>query len=84
MYFVKDIGKDLSGKYNQKLHDRATKSTTDTIRAPSKRVIKKKSEATVGLIGNKVADKMTAVSKKYSKELHWKNNLDKSNNEISK
>ena len=36
------------------------------------------------VIGNKVADKITAVSKKYSKELHWKNDLDKANNEISK
>ena len=72
MYFAKDIGKDVSGKYNQKLPDRATKSTTDAIRAPSKRLIQKLSEATVDLVGNKVADKITAVSKKYSKELHWK------------
>ena len=84
MYFAKDIGKDLSSKYNKKLPDRATKSTADAIRAPSKRVIQKKSEATVDLIGNKVADKIRAASKRSSKELHWKNNLDKANNKISK
>ena len=40
------------------------KSTTDTIKTASKRAIQKTAEATGGLIGNKITDKMTSVSKK--------------------
>ena len=36
----------------------------------SKRVIQKTAEATVDLIGNKIADKITLVSKKSTTELH--------------
>ena len=67
--FAKNMGKNLSNKYGQKLLDRAKKSTTDVIRTASKRAIQKKAEATGDLIGNKVADKITNVSKKSPKEL---------------
>ena len=42
------------------------KSTTDNIKTASKRVIQKTAEATGDLIGNKIADKITSVSKKKS------------------
>ena len=38
-FFTKDMGKNLSNKYRQKLLDSAKKSTTDAIKTASKRVI---------------------------------------------
>ena len=61
--FAKNMGKSLSNKYGQKLLDSAKKSTTDAIKTASKRVIQKTAEATGDLIGNKIADKITTVSK---------------------
>ena len=63
--FAKNIGKNLSNKYGQKLLDSAKKSTTDAIKTASKRAIQIIAEAT-DLIGNKIADKKTSVSKKKS------------------
>ena len=63
----------MSNKYSQKLLDSAKKSTTDVIETASKRAIQKTSETTGDLIGNKVADKITSVSKKPPKELHSQN-----------
>ena len=40
------------------------KSTTDAIKTTSKRAIQKAAEATGDLIGNKIPDKITSVSKK--------------------
>ena len=69
--FAKNMGKSLSNKYGQKLLDSAKKSTTDAIKTASKRAIQKTAEATSELIGNKIAEKITNVSKKKSiKELH--------------
>ena len=67
--FAKNIGKNLSNKYGQKLLDSAKKSATDAIKTASKRAIQKTAEATGDLIGNKIADKITSVLKKSSKEL---------------
>ena len=61
------MGKSLSNKYGQKLFDSAKKSTTDALTTASKKAIKKKAEATGGLIGNKSADKIASVSKKPAK-----------------
>ena len=61
--FAKNMGKRLSNKYGQKLLDSAKKSTTDAIKTASKRAIQKTTEATGVLIGNKIADKITSVSK---------------------
>ena len=66
MSFAKNMGKSLSNKYGQKLLDSAKKSTTDAIKTASKRAIQKIAEATGDLIGNKIADKTTIVSKKSS------------------
>ena len=54
--FAKNICKNLSDKYSQKLLDSA-----------------KTTAATGDLIGNKIADKITSVSKKSFKELHSQN-----------
>ena len=64
MSFAKNMGKNLSNKYAQKLLDGAKKSTTDAIKTASKRVIQKTAEATGDLIGNKIVDKITSAWKK--------------------
>ena len=69
--FAKNMGKNLSNKYCKELLDSAKKSTTDPIKIASKRAIQKTAEATGDLIGNKISDKITSVSKKkLTKELH--------------
>ena len=67
--FAKNMGKNLSNKYRQKIFDTAKKSTTDAIKTASKRAIQKTAEATGDLIGNKIADKINSISKKSNKEL---------------
>ena len=64
--FAKNMGKSLSNKYFQKLLNSAKKSTTDAIKTDSKRAIQKTAEATGDLICNKIADKITSISKKKS------------------
>ena len=76
--FAKNIGKHLSNKYRQKLLDSAKKFTTDPIKTASKRETQKTAEATDDLTGNKIADKITSVSKKKpDKKLH---NIDEAEN----
>ena len=53
----KNISKNLSGKYTLKLLDHAKKSTTNTFKTTSEKVIQKAAEATGDLIGNKIADR---------------------------
>ena len=72
------MGTHLSNKYGQKFIDTAKKSTTDAIETASKRAIQKTAEATGDLIDNKIADKITNISKKSSRKLQ--NN--KANDEI--
>ena len=59
--FAKNMGKNLSNKYSQKLLDAAKKSTTDAIKTAFKGAIQKTAEATGDLIGNKIADKITSI-----------------------
>ena len=78
------MDKKLSIKYSKKLLASAKKYTTDAIKIASKRAIQTTAEATGDLIGNKIEDKITNVSKKssiklpsmelHSKELHSKTN----------
>ena len=71
--FAKNIDKNISNKYSQKLVDSAKKrSAAHAVKAASKRAIQKTAEATGDLIGNKIADKITTVSKKSPQELHSK------------
>ena len=58
------MGKNLSNKNGQKLLNNGIAFTTDAIKTVSKRAIQKTAEATSDLIGNKIADKITSVSKK--------------------
>ena len=64
--FATNMGKSLSDKYGQKLLYSAKKSTTDAIKTASKRAVQKTAESTADLIGNKIPDKITIVSKKPS------------------
>ena len=61
------MGRNLSNKYSRKLLDSAKTSTTDAIKTASKRAIQKTAQATGYLIGNKIVDKITSVSKKSTK-----------------
>ena len=60
------FAKSLSNKYGKKLLNNTKKSTIDPIKTASNRAIQKTAEATGDLIGNKIADKTTSVSKKSS------------------
>ena len=73
MSFAKSRSKNLSNKYGQKLFDSAQKSTTVAMKTASKRAIQKTVVVTGDLIGNKIVDKITRVSKKSPMELHSKN-----------
>ena len=82
----KNISKSLSGKYGpgmlamrQKFLDHAKQSVTDALNTSSKRVIQKTAAATADLIGNKIANRITKVSK-YSQQ----NNLETIKNEHEK
>ena len=66
--FAKNIGKNLSKKYGQKFFDRGKKSANEAIKIVSKKAVQKTPEATGDLIGNKIADKITSISKKPVKD----------------
>ena len=57
--------KNRSNKYNQKLIDSAIKSTTDAINYASQRAIQETAEATGDLVVNKIAGKITSISKSF-------------------
>ena len=59
----KSISKNLSGIYSQKRLDHAKQSFIDALKTTSKRVIQETAEATGDLIDNKIADRITKVSK---------------------
>ena len=68
--FAKNIGKNLSNKYGQKLVDTAKKPATDVLKIASKRAMQKTAEATGDLVGNEIANKITSISKKPASEPH--------------
>ena len=55
-------------KYGKKLMDTATKTGIDEAKTASKRVVQKTAKARGDLIGNKIADKITSLSKTKEKE----------------
>ena len=59
----KNVGKNIGNKCCQKLLDDAEQLDTDAFKTTSKRTIQKTSEATSGLIGNKIPEKITKLSK---------------------
>ena len=68
----RNTSKNLNGKYNQKRLDRAKQSDTNAFKTFSKRAIQKTVEASIVLIGNKIADKITEVSKKFTTKKNQK------------
>ena len=68
--FARNIGthatkvvKNLNNKHGQKLGDTVKKSATDALKVAGKRAIQKIAEASVDLVGNFIADKITSISK---------------------
>ena len=73
LFFAKNMGKNLSNKYSQRLLDSAKTSTTDAIETASKKAIEKAAEVTGDLIGNKFLIKKQVFQKSL-----LKNHLQKS------
>ena len=82
--FAKNMDTQLSSKYGQKLFDSVKKLTTHVIKAASKRAVQKTAETTGDLIGNRVADKITSVSKTFPEKLRSQNNEDNDESEAPK
>ena len=55
-------------KYGKKIMDTATKTGIDAAKTVFKRAVKKTKEAIGNLIGNKIAEKITSLGKRKSKE----------------
>ena len=76
MSFAKNIGrnigkiirKNLSSKHSKKLLDLAKQTATDAFRTASRIAIQRTAEATGDLICNKIADRITKVSKALPKK----------------
>ena len=79
----KNISKNVSSKYGQKLLDHAKKSVTEAIESSSKRVIQKTAAATGDLISNKMANKITKVSKN-SQQINFQTVANENGKEIPK
>ena len=62
-YVGKSISKNLSSKYSQKGLDHTKQSAPNSLKIVSKKVIQKTAEGTGDLIDNKIADRITKVSK---------------------
>ena len=69
-YGFMSFARSMSNKYGKKLVDPAKTSAIDAIKTASKRAIQKTAEATGDLVGNKIADKITNVSKKKTDNNH--------------
>ena len=59
---------NFNSKYGKKLTDTAIKTGIDFASTAGKKIVHKSAEATGDLIGNKIADKITIVSKKSHNE----------------
>ena len=70
-YGFMSFAKSMSNKYGKKLVDTAKKYATDAIKTASKRAIQKTVQATGDLVVNKIADKITSISKKVYKEISY-------------
>ena len=70
--FAKNIGKNISNRYSQKLVDSAKIICNRCNKNCFKKGNSKTAETTGDLIGNKIADKITSVSKISPKELNSK------------
>ena len=59
----KNIGKNISKNLSQKLLDHAKHIATDALKTTPERVIQKNARTTGDFIGNKIADRITKVSR---------------------
>ena len=59
----KDVGKKMSNKYGGKILDKSMDAGKDFAKISRKKVLTKSAEATGGLIGNKIADRITKSSR---------------------
>ena len=66
-YGFLSFAKKFGNKYGKKLIDTATKIGMDAPKIASKKVVQKTAEATGDLIENKIADKITSISKSKEK-----------------
>ena len=57
-------GPNFNSKYGKKLTDTAIKTGKDFAANAGKKIVHKSAEATGDLTGNKIADKITSISKK--------------------
>ena len=60
-YGFLSFARTFGDKYGKNLMDTATKTGIDDAKTASKRVVQKTAEASAGLIGNKIADKITSI-----------------------
>ena len=72
----------INSKNIKKLMDSATKTSKDFAKIAGKKVIHKTAEATGNLVGNKVADKITSISKPKSKKEKDETNIMEETQEI--
>ena len=75
----KNISKNFSGKYSQTFLDHAKQPAADVFKTAPKRAIPKTAEPTGDFIVNKIADRITKVSKNSQQ-----NNSEKVKNENNK
>ena len=59
--FSKNISRNLSNRYGQKLVDTAKNYATDALKISSARAIQKTAQASGDLVGNKTASKITSI-----------------------
>ena len=62
-YGFLSFAKNFGNKYGKELMETPTKTGIDAAKTTSKRIVKKTAEATGGLTGNKIADKITSIGK---------------------
>ena len=62
-YGFLSFARTFGDKYGKKLMDTATKTGIDAAKAASRRVVQETAEATGGLIGKKIADKVTSIGR---------------------
>ena len=75
----KTISKNLNEKYSQKFFDLSKQSATDALKTTSVKVIQKTAEVSGDLIGNKIVNRITKVSRS-----SLQNNLETITNEHAK
>ena len=67
-YGFLSFARKFGDKYSEKLIDTATKTGIDPAKTAFKRVVQKTAEAKADLMGNKIADKITSLGKRKSKD----------------